>query len=182
MKIRPTFAILGMVLAGAIGAAVFLRSRRRAIPLAVCVAALAASAAAAEVHAVDALSFRAPWRDFGWIDRAVGPDARVVALWAAPNEQQYWRIEGLWSDEFYNRSVRGVASAAGPLPDGLPIEKLTIGRGGCVEGRPRSQPQYAVVATARRLTAPVVRVSPSGRAVLYRLTPGGRCLARLRPS
>jgi dolichyl-phosphate-mannose-protein mannosyltransferase len=181
MKIRPSFAIAAMVAAAAVAAVVFLRSRRPAILIGICVAALAAATAAAEVHAVDALAFRAPWRDFGWIDRAVGPDARVVALWAAPSQNEYWRIEGLWSDEFYNRSVRGVASADGPLPDGLPVEELTIRPDGCLEGALRSRPEYAVVATARRLTAPVVRVSPSRRAILYRLGSDGRCLARLQP-
>ena len=183
MKIRPSLAIAGMVVVAALAAALFLRSRRPAILLGVCLSALAATTAAGEVHAVDALAFRAPWRDFGWIDRAVGADARVVALWASNNQSQYWRIEGLWSDEFFNRSVRGVASADGPLPDGLPVEDLTIRSNGCLEAAPRSRPQYAVVATARPLTARVVQVSPSGRAVLYRLdgpASGARCFARLR--
>jgi hypothetical protein len=183
LKLRPAFAIAGMVVVAAIAAAVFLRSRRPAILLGVSLCALAAAAAAGEVHAVDDLAFRAPWRDFGWIDRAVGSDARVVALWASKNQRQYWRVEGLWSDEFFNRSVRSVASASGPLPDGLPVEDMQIRSNGCLDAALRSRPQYAVVATARPLTARVVQVSPSGRAVLYRLrgqAPGGRCFARLR--
>jgi hypothetical protein len=182
MKIRPAFAIAGMVLVAAIAAALFLRSRQPKVFLGVCLAALAAATVAGEVHAVDSLGFREPWRDFGWIDRAVGPDARVVALWASKSQREYWRIEGLWSDEFYNRSVRGVASADGPLPDGLPIQELTIRPNGCLEAAFSSVPQYAVVATERRLTAPVVRVSPSKRAILYRLDARAfdeRCFARL---
>jgi Dolichyl-phosphate-mannose-protein mannosyltransferase len=185
MNIRPTLAIVGMALAATIATALFLRSRRPAVLVGVCVAALAAAAVAGEFHAVDGVAIhRADWRDFGWIDRAVGPDARVVSLWATTTTgPQGARIEGLWADEFFNRSVRDVASADGPLPDGLPVEKLTIRSDGCLEAAFRSNPQYAVVETVRPLAAPVVRVSPSKRAVLYRLVPRASdhsCFARLQ--
>jgi hypothetical protein len=122
------------------------------------------------------------WRDFGWIDRTVGPDARVVALWATP-QSHYLGVEGLWSDEFYNRSVRDVASARGPLPDGMPAEAMTIRANGCLEAAFPWTPQYAVVEAGRPLTAPVARVSPSKRAILYRLDARAsdrRCFARLK--
>ena len=184
MKIRPSFAIAGMVLVAAISAAVFLRSRQPTILLGICLAALAAATVAGEVHAVDSVAFRNGWRDFGWIDRTVGPDARVVALWApTKRERVYWRVEGVWADEFYNRSVRDVASADGPLPDGLPVEELRIRPNGCLEAAFPSSPQYAVMETVRPLTAPVVRISPSKRAILYRLDAQAsdhRCFARLR--
>ena len=183
MKLRQTRAIDGMVLVAAILVAVFLRARRPAIPLGVCLVALAAVLAAGESHAVDSMSFYpGQWRDFGWIDRTVGPDARVVALWATPRSQ-YLGVEGLWSDEFYNRSVRDVASARGPLPDGMPAEAMTIRANGCLEAELPWAPQYAVVEAGRPLTAPVVRVSPSKRAILYRLDARAsdqRCFARLK--
>ena len=185
MNIRPTLAIVGMAFAATIATALFLRSRRPAVLVGVCVAALAASAVAGEVHAVDSVAINhADWRDFGWIDSAVGPDARVVALWATTNTGlQGARIEGLWADEFFNRSVREVASADGPLPDGLPVEELRIRSDGCLEAAFPSSPQYAVVETLRPLAAPVVAISPSKRAVLYRLVPRAsdhRCFARLQ--
>ena len=183
MKIRPTLAIAGMALVAAIAAALFLISRRPRVLLGVCLAALAAATIAGEFDAVVALN-RHDWRDFGWIDRAVGPDARVVALWATTKTvSQASRIEGLWADEFFNRSVRDVVSADGPLPDGLPVEKLRIRSDGCLEAAFPSRPLYAVVETSRPLAAPVVRISPSKRAVLYRLVPpvsDARCFARLR--
>jgi Dolichyl-phosphate-mannose-protein mannosyltransferase len=183
MKIRQTVAIDGMVLVAAVLVAVFLRARRPVIPLAVCLVALAATTGAGESHAVDSLTFhRDEWRDFGWIDRAVGPNARVVALWAT-TKTTYSGIEGLWADEFFNRSVRDVASANGPLPDGLPVDDMTIHPNGCLEAALPWRPQYAVVEKEHPLMAPVVRVSPSKRAILYRLDAGAsdrRCFARLR--
>ncbi|MDX6487055.1 MAG: hypothetical protein QOF43_2208, partial [Gaiellaceae bacterium] len=127
---------------------------------------------------------RTMWRDAGWIDRAVGPDARVVALWATTSSNdQFPRIAGLWADEFFNRSVRDVASADGPLPDGLPAKELRIRPNGCLQAVFPWAPQYAVVETTRPLTAAVVRASPSKRAVLYRLgaqASDPRCFARLQ--
>jgi hypothetical protein len=183
LGLRPTVAIDGMVVMAAILVVVFLRVRRPAIPLGVCVVALAAGLVAGEIHAVHSLaSNRDQWRDFDWIDRAVGRDARVVALWAT-RENRYRGIEGLWADEFFNRSVRDVASENGPLPDGLPVEELRIRASGCLEATLPWRPQYAVVEAGRPLAAPVVRTSPSRRAILYRLparsaVPG--CFARLR--
>jgi hypothetical protein len=183
LRLRQTRAIDGMVLVAAILVAVFLRARRPAIPLGVCLVALAAALAAGESHAVDSMGFyRGQWRDFRWIDRAVGPDARVVALWAT-KQSHYLGVEGAWSDEFFNRSVRDVASASGPLPDGMPAEEMTIRANGCLAARFPWTPQYAVVEAGGRLAAPVVRISPSKRAVLYRLDERASdpsCFARLQ--
>jgi hypothetical protein len=183
MKLRQTRAIDGMVVVAAILIAVFLRARRPAIPLGVCLVALAAALAAGESHAVDSMSFyRGQWRDSGWIDRTVGPDARVVALWAT-RQSHYLGVEGLWSDEFYNRSVRDVASASGPLPDGMPTEDMKIHANGCLEAAFPWTPQYAVVEAGRPLAARVVRISPSKRAILYELDARAsdhRCFARLQ--
>jgi hypothetical protein len=183
MKLRQTRALDGMVVVAAILVAVFLRARRPAIPLGVCLVALAAALAAGESHAVDSMSFYpGQWRDFGWIDRTVGPDGRVVALWTT-TQSHYVGTEGLWSDEFFSRSVRDVASASGPLPDGMPAEPMKIRANGCLEAAFPWTPQYAVVEVGRPLTAPVVRVSPSKRAVLYRLDARAsdrRCFARLK--
>jgi hypothetical protein len=108
----------------------------------------------------------------------------VVALWTRPSThaELYPQIQRLWADEFFNRSVRDVASAAGPLPDGLAVRKLTVRTDGCLEAAVPSKPQYAVADASRLLTARVVRTNPSTRAILYRLRPGspGRCLAHLQ--
>jgi dolichyl-phosphate-mannose-protein mannosyltransferase len=185
MGVRAGFAIVGMALAAAIAAAVFLFSRHPKVMLGVCLAAMTATLVGAERRAAAvAAGYRDEWRGAGWIDRAVGPDAQVVALWVRPSTgaELYPEIQELWADEFFNRSVRDVASAGGPLPDGLPVQTLTIRPDGCLEAAFPSMPEYAVVQPARPLTARVVRTDPSTRAILYRLGAGSsdRCLARLR--
>lgn len=183
LGIAAGYAVVAMAVVAAVAAMVFLRARSWKAPVALCLLALVSVTVLAERHAVDSLHVaRGQWRDDGWIDRAVGADAQVVELWATVHSgRQALRIGGAWADEFFNRSVRDVASADGPLPDGLPIKLMTIAKDGCLRVKLRFHPQYAVLETIRPLTAPVVAVSPSGRAVLYRLDPRGRCIARLAP-
>jgi hypothetical protein len=182
---RPRVAIAGMALVAAVAVAVFLISRRPKVMLGVCFAGLTVALVAGQLHAARSVAGDSPpWRDPGWIDRAVGSDARVVALWATTNTgPQASRWAGVWADEFFNRSVRDVASADGPLPDGLPVTELTIRPNGCLQAAFPSRPQYVVLETVRPLTAPVVRISPSKRAILYRLDArryDPRCFARLQ--
>jgi hypothetical protein len=170
-----------MVVVAAVAAAVFLGARSWKAPVAVCLAALLSGLVLGERHAVNSLhTGSAQWRDDDWIDRAVGSDAHVVSLWATTRTaQQAVRIGGLWADEFFNRSVLDVASADGEVGDGIPVRTLTIGGRTCLRIALPSHPHYAVVETKRPLTAPVVAVSPSGRAVLYRLDPRDGCVAQL---
>jgi len=66
---------------------------------------------------------------------------------------------------------------------GFPVEELRIRPNGCLEAAFPWSPQYAVVEKAHPLTAPVVRISPSKRAILYRLDARASdhsCFARLR--
>jgi hypothetical protein len=184
--VPPRIAVTEMVLVAAAAAGVFLIPwRPKKAMVGICLAAFTIVLVYGERHAERGVAAgRAMWQDTGWIDRAVGPDARVVALWGTSKaDLQYSRITGLWADEFFNRSLRDVASAQGPLPDGLPVQKLRIRPDGCLDATFPWTPQYAVVERERPLTAPVVRVSPSKRAILYRLVPRGsnsRCFARLR--
>jgi hypothetical protein len=181
----PRHTIAEMVFVAAVAAAVFLLSRWRTPALATCLVAITVALVAGERHAVhNAEAGRSIWRDAGWIDRAVGPDARVVAVWGtAKGDLEYARIERLWADEFFNRSVRDVASAIGPLPDGLPVEALEIRSDGCLGAAFPWTPQYAVAEATRPLAAPVVRISPSKRRILYRLGASAsdpQCFARLQ--
>jgi hypothetical protein len=181
LPISPGRAMVGMMLVAAVAAAVFLAARSWKAPVALCLVALVSGIVLGERHAVHVLRMgSAQWRDYGWIDRAAGSDANVVSLWATTHSgPQAVRIGGLWADEFFNRSVHDVASADGPLPDGIPVETMTIGPRGCLRAGLPSPPQYAVLETRHPLTAVAVAVSPSGRSVLYRLGPSGGCLAQL---
>jgi len=183
--LRGWAARLSMAAVAAIVVTIFLLRPRRAALIGICVAAFAVTLTVGELHAANGVHDAGQWRDYSWIDNAVGPSARVVALWATTHSgPQFVRIGGLWSDEFFNRSVVDVASADGPLPDGLPVETLRIRSNGCLTASFRSRPQYVVVETTRPLSASPVAVSPSRRASLYRLPAGfdPRCFARLRRS
>ena len=50
-------------------------------------------------------------RPFDWVDRAVGPDARVAFVW--PSELPH---PVSWQLEIWNRSIRSVMSSPNPLP------------------------------------------------------------------
>ena len=181
--VMPGRAMHEMAVIAAFAAFVFLVSRRRAVMLGTCLAALTIVLIVGERHVIRGSPTDAAWQDRGWIDRAVGPDAQVVALWTATSGSQGSRIANVWADEFFNRSVRDVASSDGPLPDGLPIERLKIRPDGCLQATLPFRPLYAVVETTEHLTAPVVAVNPWTRSVLYRL--GARasehtCFARLQ--
>jgi hypothetical protein len=70
----------------------------------------------------------------GWIDDAVGPSARVTAVWvpstAACAPRRSWgpRWLALWQNEFFNRSVRRTAFVVRPAPDGLRAARLRLVR------------------------------------------------------
>jgi hypothetical protein len=182
--VMPGRTLHEMIAVAALASAVFLVSRQPTLMIGVCLAALSIVLFVGERHAVRGTPTDAAWRDKGWIDRAVGPYAQVVALWTAtaPAEQGS-RIANVWADEFFNRSVRDVASSNGRLPDGLPIERLTIRADGCLQARFPFRPRYAVVETVERLTAPVVAVNPWTGSVLYGVDARAAdhaCFARLQ--
>jgi hypothetical protein len=182
--VTPGRTVQEMVGIAVLATAVFLVSRQPMLMIGISLAALPIVLVAGERHVVRGIPTGTAWRDKGWIDRAVGPDAQVVALWTGRTTgAQASRIENAWADEFFNRSVHDVASSGGRLPDGLPIERLTIRADGCLQARFSFRPQYAVVETAEHLTAPVVAVNRWTRSVLYRVDAGApdrACFARLQ--
>ena len=56
-----------------------------------------------------------------WIDKAVGADAEVAALWTGRTHR--FTVNML---EFFNRSVREVYTLGGPMPGGLPETVVTV--------------------------------------------------------
>jgi Dolichyl-phosphate-mannose-protein mannosyltransferase len=58
-----------------------------------------------------------------WIDRRVGADAEVAAVWSG-NSDKFT----IWENEFFNRSVRRFYYTTEPLAGDLPEQQLTIAR------------------------------------------------------
>src|SRR5262249_22499983 len=54
-----------------------------------------------------------------WIDRRVGSDARVAAIWSG-NSDKFT----IWENEFFNRSLRSFYYTTAPLPGDLPEQRL----------------------------------------------------------
>jgi hypothetical protein len=88
----------------------------------------------------------APHRN--WIDRAVGRNANVTAVWSTG------LIETIWNNEFFNRSIRQVVDTGNVFTGGLPEQSVRVlGDGSVVDasGKPFSAddvlvPQAAFIA------------------------------------
>lgn len=112
---------------------------------------------------------------FDWVDRAVGPDARVAVLWnergggafARPTERQ--RV--VWVAEFFNRSIRGVYVLGPRLPFGLPETGVRVLPGGQVADATGAPLRAALVLAKCRLgvRAPLVARDEKTQMGLYRV-------------
>jgi hypothetical protein len=60
--------------------------------------------------------------DRDWIDATLGHDARVAALFDSRTMDKFT----VWTNEFFNRSVRTVYDLAGPTPGDLPETKVNV--------------------------------------------------------
>ena len=111
-----------------------------------------------------------------WIDEAVGPSARVAAVWfpnrnaCVPLSRWYKRELSLWENEFFNRKVGRLYYVGQPL-DPLPSQRLVVDRatGVLTSVAPGDfAPSYLAVGQEVRLDAPVVARDRETRTVLYR--------------
>src|SRR5262249_51360132 len=112
-----------------------------------------------------------------WIDKRVGNNARVTAVWfsssvacARPSE---WNIRayGFWQNEFFNRSVRRTFYVGSPLDD-LREDALRIAPGSHRLVLPDGalfRAHYVTVPTGVRLSGTLVAADPQTRTALYRL-------------
>lgn len=113
-----------------------------------------------------------------WIDEAVGPTAKVAAVWF-PNEmvcvstsRWYTRELSAWENEFFNRSMGRLYYVGRPL-DPLPSERLVVDSvTGALASADRKNftPEYVALGEAVRLRAPVVARNRQTRTVLYRVS------------
>ena len=112
-----------------------------------------------------------------WIDDAVGPSAKVAAVWfpnriaCVPFSRWYKRELSLWENEFFNRKVGRLYYVGQPL-DPLPSKRLVIDRAtGVLTSVVAGDfvPRYLAVGEEVRLDAPVVARDRQTRTVLYRV-------------
>jgi hypothetical protein len=182
MRVPPPFVVFAIVAFAAVNAILFLRVERASLAIRVCVTVMLVTLVGAELRSyADAAPYADNRKNASWIDKAVGADATVVAIVAARSVARLRseRVHAMWSNEFFNRSVRDVLSAGGQLPDGLPVEPITIRANGCVETRVHAA--YAVVDANTPLDAPIVARNSATHSILFRLKPHDAmaCVAHL---
>ncbi|HEX5449580.1 MAG TPA: glycosyltransferase family 39 protein [Gaiellaceae bacterium] len=56
-----------------------------------------------------------------WVDRAVGRDADVTALWTNDGV-----VERIWNNEFFNRSIKQIVDTGNAFSGGLPEQSLRV--------------------------------------------------------
>jgi hypothetical protein len=183
-QLVPRDAVVpAMTVFSTVGLVLFLVVRTPSLLVRVCLGAMLITLLAGDLMSIDeAYRFQRAKTDFGWIDRAVGSESAVFAIWPSSVRPAISQATShLWLAEFYNRSVRDVASAGGPLPDGLPAERLFRRVNGCLSGMPRRGGGYAIADDTFRIAAPVVVRDDAAHLTLYRLadrTPG-QCSLRV---
>jgi hypothetical protein len=125
--------------------------------------------------------------DQTWIDDAVGPTAKVAAVWfpnrmaCVPFSQVGWykRELMLWENEFFNRSLTTAYYVGAPL-DSFPSGRLVVDPATGVltpVGRKAFAPRYLVVGEEVRLDALIVARNRQTRSVLYRVRGSARVIA-----
>jgi hypothetical protein len=102
-----------------------------------------------------------------WIDRAVGRDADVAAIWSG-NTDRY----SIWENEFFNRSLRGFYYTQQPLAGDLPETPLTIDRHTGLMRGPDGRPvraSYVLTDGSVALAGRVIRQDARKGILLYRV-------------
>jgi hypothetical protein len=106
-----------------------------------------------------------PKRD--WIDRTVGHDANVLALWSGVTSPFT-----VWENEFFNRSVGPIYDLSGPLPGGLPEKFAHLNRkDGSItgdDGRP-VRARYVLTDTSVALAGKPLAEDAKNGLVLFRV-------------
>ena len=102
-----------------------------------------------------------PHRD--WIDRTLGRGARVGVLYDSRTMDKFT----VWTNEFFNRSVRGVYDLADPTPGALPETKVHVDPAtGRIEGV--AEP-FVLTSESLQLDEPVVAADPVKGLAVYRV-------------
>jgi glycosyltransferase involved in cell wall biosynthesis len=106
-----------------------------------------------------------------WIDRAVGRDAHVAAIWAGGNDLS------VWENEFWNRSLERVYDLTTPLGGSMPSTRVAVDQATGIlrgaQGETIDERYVLAPRTVDILGQPVARDSAK-ELVLYRIAPPAR--------
>ncbi len=111
-----------------------------------------------------------------WIDRKVGSDAKVAAVWTGNTDKHT-----IWENELFNRSVGTIYRTGEELPGGLAQTPVKVSRATgdlLAAGRP-ARAQYALADTSLALKGTVIGRDVAKRMVLYRVDGPLRQIARV---
>ena len=85
----------------------------------------------------------------GWVDEAVGEDARVGAIWSGSDNVGWRGAFPLWHSAFFNRSIAALYGAAGTTLEHLPARRIP-------NARPQDDPEYVLVDPTIKVDGEVV--------------------------
>jgi hypothetical protein len=111
-----------------------------------------------------------------WIDRKVGSDAKVAAVWTGNTDKHT-----IWENELFNRSVGTIYRTGEELPGGLAQTPVKVSRATgdlIAAGRP-VRARYALADTSLALRGTVIGQDVAKRMVLYRVDGPLRQIARV---
>ncbi len=102
-----------------------------------------------------------------WIDRTVGTDADVVAIWSGDNPYR------IWETEFWNRSIRRVYDLGTQLPGGMPETPLRFKQSKAILVDPHGSPlraRYVLADRNAQIDGTPIAADAGRNLVLYRMT------------
>jgi len=102
--------------------------------------------------------------DRAWIDSRLGYHARVGVIFDSLTMDKFT----VWTNEFFNRSIRTIYDVAGPTPGDLPETKVHIDpQTGLIKG---VKEPYVLTSEALKLDEPVVLTDVTKGLAVYRVT------------
>jgi glycosyltransferase involved in cell wall biosynthesis len=119
-----------------------------------------------------------PGKHRDWIDRTVGRDANVAALWAGGAHGNAFTV---WENEFFNRSVRRVYDLGASLPGAMPEQHVTVDEATGVlraKGKPLDA-RYVLTDASVDLVGDVVARDPVRDIELVRVAQPARLTTRI---
>lgn len=128
-------------------------------------------AAQVRTHGASAAAANSIQSNLNWIDKAVGPNTEVIAIWSGRVNPHV-----IWENEFFNRSVGSIYYLRAPDWQGLPTQPVRIGPGGAVRIDGTNDPlraRYVLVDSSLAIRGKIVAADAAGGMRVYRLPRAG---------